>query len=324
MKKFFRITLRTLGILVVFIGLIAAYIQVKGIPSYPELTAAIPKDFKVVSTPEKVEKGMKIATLLCSACHLSDQEQRFSGKELRDMPAFFGKAYSMNITQDTAKGIGNWTDGELLYFLRTGVRSNGTFAAFMPKFPLMADDDIQSVIAFLRSEAAVVQPSKLEPPLSEPSFFSKILTNTVFKPSPYDKAPAHVPPITDEVEHGKYLVNAVYDCANCHSADFVTNDDLDPTKNKGYLGGGNTLLDLDGNKIKSANLTFDKETGIGTWSVEDFISAVKYGKAKNGNALRYPMLPRTVLDSAEIKAIYEYLKTVPVINNPVDRSVQKP
>ena len=61
-----------------------------------------------------------------------------------------------------------------------------------------------------------------------------------------------------------------------------------------------------------------------TWSVEDFISAVKYGKAKNGNALRYPMLPRTVLDSAEIKAIYEYLKTVPQIKNAVDRNVQKP
>jgi cytochrome c2 len=323
MKRFFRITLRTLGILVVLIGLTAAYIQIKGIPNYPELTAAIPKDFKVVSTPEKVARGMKIASMQCNACHLSEQEQRFSGKELHDLPPVFGKAYSMNITQDTAKGIGNWTDGELVYFLRTGVRSDGSFAAFMPKFPLMADDDIQSVIAFLRSDAAVVQPSKLEPPLSEPSFFSKILANSVFKPAPFDKAPAHVPPITDEVTHGKYLANAVYDCANCHSADFVTNDELDPTKNKGFFGGGNILLDLDGNKIKSANLTFDKETGIGSWSVEDFISAVKYGKAKNGNALRYPMLPRTVLDSAEIKAIYEYLKTIPPIKNPVDRNVQK-
>jgi hypothetical protein len=124
MKKFFRIKLRTLGILVVLIGITAAYIQIKGIPTYPELTAAIPKDFKVVSTPKKIARGVKIASMLCSACHLSQQEQRFSSKELLD------------ITQDTAKGIGNWTDGELLYFLRTGIRSDGSFAFFMPKFPV--------------------------------------------------------------------------------------------------------------------------------------------------------------------------------------------
>ena len=96
---------------------------------------------------------------------------------------------------------------------------------------------------------------------------TKALTHTIMKPSPFDKAPAQAPPITDEIAHGKYLANAVYDCANCHSADFVTNNELDPTKNKGYLGGGNPLLDLEGNTIKSANLTFDKETARATRTV---------------------------------------------------------
>jgi cytochrome c2 len=317
MKTFFKITLRFLGFLVVVIGILAAYIQIKGIPTYSEKVAEIPQNYKFVSTPEKVAKGMKIASMLCGDCHMSEQEQRFSGKELHDMPDFFGKAYSMNITQDTVKGIGNWTDGELLYYLRTGIRSDGSFAVFMPKFPLMADEDMEAVIAFLRSSEAVVQPSKLEPPICDYSFFSKILANTIFKPAPFTQTPKLIPPVTDKVAHGKYLATALYDCAGCHSADFITNDEFDPTNNKGFFGGGNKFKDLDGNEIKSANITFDTETGIGNWTAEEFITAVKYGKSKNGMALRYPMLPKTVLDSAEIRAIYAYLKTVPAIKNQV-------
>ena len=50
------------------------------------------------------------------------------------------------VTQDKEVGIGNWADSELLHYLRTGVRHNGTYAPIMPKFPLMADEDFESVV----------------------------------------------------------------------------------------------------------------------------------------------------------------------------------
>ncbi len=324
MKKIARISLRTIGVLAIAIGCFAAYIQIKGIPTYPELAALAPKDYKVAVTPEKVAKGIKIASMLCGDCHMSDKEQRLSGKKLLDIPKEFGIAYSMNITNDPLKGLGSWTDGELAYFLRTGVRADGTFAPpYMPKFPIMAEDDLQAVIAYLRSSEPSVQASKLEPPVSEPSFLTKLLTTIMIKPYPFNAAPAQVPPVTDVVAHGKYLADAVYGCTSCHSADFKTNNELEPTTNKGYCGGGNPLLDLDGNVIKSPNITFDAETGIGTWTAEEFIAAVKYGKAKDGKSLHYPMLPKTTLDSTEVRAIYAYLKTVPIIKNAVDRNITK-
>ena len=324
MKKVFRITLWIIGSIAALIGVTATYVGMKGIPTYPELAAQTPKDYKVVSTPERVQKGMKIASMLCNDCHTSNEEPRLSGKKLADIPKEFGTAYSMNITNDSDKGIGKWTDGELAYFIRTGVRSDGTFAPpYMPKFPIMSEEDLQSVISFLRSNEIVVQASKREPPMSEPSFLMKFLTNFIIKPYPFNAAPAQAPPVADAVAHGKYLADAVYGCTSCHSADFKTNNELDPTTNKGYCGGGNPLLDLDGNTIRSANITFDKETGIGIWSENDFIAAVKYGKGKNGVPLHYPMTPKSGLDSAEVKAIYEYLKTVPIIKNSVDRTVKQ-
>jgi cytochrome c2 len=231
------------------------------------LASQIPKDYKVIVTTDKVQKGLKIASMLCNDCHLSNEEARLSGKKLLDIPKEFGTAYSMNITNDPLKGIGKWTDGELAYFIRTGVRPDGTFAPpYMPKFPIMSEEDLQAVISFLRSDEAVVQASKREPPLSEPSFLTKALTNTLIKPYPFNAAPAQAPPITDKVAHGKYLADAVYGCTGCHSADFKSNNELNPLSNAGYCGGGNPLLDLEGNIIRSANITFDKETGIGTWT----------------------------------------------------------
>jgi len=64
------------------------------------------------------------------------------------------------------------------------------------------------------------------------------------------------------------------------------------------------------------------ETGIGSWSEDDFVKAVKYGKLPNNQpGLRYPMQPYTNLSDAEAKAIYAYLKTVPKLKNKVDRNL---
>jgi cytochrome c2 len=324
MKKSLRIALRIVGVLALVVGAFATYVQLKGVPTYPELAAQIPKNYKVLITPEKVLKGAKIASMLCNDCHLSNTEARLSGKKLVDIPAEFGVAYAPNITRDPDKGIGKWTDGALAYYIRTGVRADGSFAPpYMPKFPIMSEEDLQSIIAYLRSDELVVQASQSEPPLSEPSFLIKLLTNTVIKPYPFDAAPAQAPPMANKIAHGKYLSDAVYGCTSCHSADFKSNNELNPPTNKGYCGGGNALLDLEGHVIRSANITFDAETGLGEWSENDFIACVRYGKAKNGQAMRYPMLPKTALDSAEVKAIYAYLKTVPVLKNAVDRGWSK-
>ncbi|RYG43691.1 MAG: hypothetical protein EOO01_20880 [Chitinophagaceae bacterium] len=81
------------------------------------------------------------------------------------------------------------------------------------------------------------------------------------------------------------------------------------------------MIGLEGKKLKSLNITMD-ETGIGGWSEDDFVKAVKYGIIPgNKPALRPPMQPYSALTDSEVKAIYAYLKTVPKIKNKVDRNL---
>lgn len=110
------------------------------------------------------------------------------------------------------------------------------------------------------------------------------------------------------------------ECYTCHSADFSTDDFIVPEKSKGFFGGGNKFKMPDGSLIYSRNITMDEETGIGRWTEEEFIKAVKTGILPNGQpGVRPPMKPYSDLTGGEVKAIYAYLKTIPKINNKVER-----
>jgi mono/diheme cytochrome c family protein len=183
----------------------------------------------------------------------------------------------------------------------------------------MADEDLNAIIAFLHSNDSLVTASATRDYPCEPSFITKLLANTMFKPL---KMPDHIiqlPDSNNAVALGKYLVYNL-DCFSCHSADFKTNNFEEPEKSKGYLGGGNKTLNEEGDEIVTQNLTPDEETGIGSWTEERFVNAVKYGIMENQPALRYPMAPFVHLTDKEAKAIYAYLRTVPPIKNKVPRS----
>lgn len=266
-----------------------------------------------------VARGEKIAQLLCLPCH-ADGDNRLTGRRMTDVPKLFGKIYSTNITQDSTVGIGRWTDGELSHFLRTGTHPDGSLAPAMPRYPLMADEDLQSVVAYLRSDAYPVQATATEAPKTRYSLPVKLLGKSVFKPLPYPTAPVTPPDTTDEVALGRYLADGVIGCYGCHSADFKKLDPLNPERSKGYYGGGNRLLGDGGKPVFSANLTFDEATGIGkTYSKAQFVKAVKYGVRYDGTPLRAPMPPHLALTDREAGAIYEYLKTVPKLYRVVKR-----
>ncbi|WP_266366549.1 c-type cytochrome [Tellurirhabdus rosea] len=314
MKTFKKVLKRVglgLGLLLLLVGGFCLYVALTPMRSYdPPVTP----DMKVDVTDARVRRGEFIAQLQCMACH-ADNDNRLTGKHMTDIPDFFGKVYSRNITQDKEKGIGNWTDGQLYYFLRTGIRPNGT-TAFMPQYNLMADEDVKSVIAWLRSDRFPVQPSKQEAPPAEYSFISKMLVWTIITPSEFPKQPISLPDSANKVAVGKYLATAVADCYGCHSANFLDLDKLNPERTNGYFGGGSEFKDHDGNPILSANLTFDRQTGIGgKYTREQFIKAVKMGVRPDGSLLRYPMEPRPSMSDEEVGAIYDYLKTVPHQSN---------
>jgi hypothetical protein len=77
----------------------------------------------------------------------------------------------------------------------------------------------------------------------------------------------------------------------------------------------------------TANLTPDPETGLGTWTEETFVQALKTGKHMGlGRPILSPM-PWPMygqLDEADLRAIFAYLKTVPPIKNRVPEPLSPP
>ncbi len=316
MKKVLRYLLYLIAVVVVLVIGFALFIQFRGIPTYEAKELAI----NVQSTPEKVLHGKRLADMLCVKCHMDPNTGNLTGKFLVDAPEIFGKIYSKNITQSKVNGIGNWTDGQLAYLIRTGIRPDGSFIPpYMPKFVKMADSDVESIIAWLRSDDPRLAANETVPPPTEPSWFTKFLTNVAIKPMPYDGVPIALPDTNNAVEHGRYMATSQLQCFACHSKDFTKLDDMNPEKSLGFFGGGNEMLDYDRKPIMTANITMDEETGIGTWTEQDFIVAVKQMRTPHGKALQYPMEPYVQLTDTEVAHIYAYLKTVPVIKNRVAR-----
>jgi mono/diheme cytochrome c family protein len=315
-----RILKIALGIAISFVLIVAgalAYIDWSGIPYYPPGKI----ELKVDVTPERVERGRRTAQLLCASCHLDNDTSSLAGKPMADTPAQFGTSHSANITRDPETGIGAWTDGEIAYLLRTGVRRDGRYTPpWMVKLPKMADEDLLDVIAFLRSDDALVRPIKAKRPPCKPSLLTKVLSRVAFKPLPYPTAPIVAPDPADKVASGRYLVQGRAICFPCHSADFAKLDEFVPERSAGYLGGGNALADMNGRIVKTANITPDPETGIGKWSADDFVRLLRFGVRPDLSVIVYPMLPYPELSDGEARAIYAYLRTVPPIKNAVPRT----
>ncbi len=102
-------------------------------------------------------------------------------------------------------------------------------------------------------------------------------------------------PKAEEVKRGEYLAR-VGDCVACHTA----------AGGKPFAGG--LALESPIGKIYSTNITPDKKTGIGAYSLEDFDKAVRHGIAKQGHTL-YPAMPYTsyaYVKPDDIKAMYAY------------------
>jgi mono/diheme cytochrome c family protein len=118
------------------------------------------------------------------------------------------------------------------------------------------------------------------------------------------------------VERGKYLVEVIGACGNCHTPKGPAGEL--PGK---HMAGGFVIKEPFGEAI-TPNITPDRETGIGGWSDAEIIRAIREGKGRDGRTLGPPMpywLYRDLSDT-DVKAIVAYLRTVPAIRNRPERS----
>ncbi len=71
----------------------------------------------------------------------------------------------------------------------------------------------------------------------------------------------------------------------------------------------------------AANITPDKETGIGNWTLEDFKKTIRSGVDPTGYTIRPPMPIASFqnLPDQDLEAIFRYLQSVKPVHNPVGR-----
>lgn len=319
MKKVWKVILIILVLIVVVISGLIGYVKT----ALPDIAAA--EDLKIDYTKERIERGSYLANnvSMCIDCHSTRDFSTFAGpvipgtegkggekfsKEL----GFPGDFYAPNITP---AAIGNWTDGELFRTLTTGVSKDGH--ALFPVMPYLNlgqldKEDIYSIIAYIRT----LKPIENTVPKSEPMFPVSILINTMPKEANFTSKPSK-----DElIPYGKYLFTAA-SCSDCHTP----MDKGERIADK-FAAGGFEFNLPDGTVLRSANITPDKQTGIGSWSEQTFVSRFKmysdstyvpYKVAPKEFQTIMPWTAYTQLDEHDLKAIYAYLQTIPPVSNSV-------
>ena len=109
-------------------------------------------------------------------------------------------------------------------------------------------------------------------------------------------------------ERGAYLIRAG-GCISCHS----------DKKHAGALLAGGRELETPFGVFVTPNLTPDRDTGIGSWTDEDFVRAVLAGEGVHGEQL-YPVFPYTSYSAMTVEdalAIKAYLFSLPAVKNDV-------
>jgi hypothetical protein len=308
-------------IIIVAIVIIGAVVYLN--TSFPAIE--LNDDIRAELTEENVQRGEYLVNSVnaCFHCHSGVDYSHFSGKIIagtegaggRFYPeevGFPGNFYASNITPHN---LGDWTDAEIYRAIASGVSKSGS-----PLFPLMpyhsykylTQKDAEAIIAYLRTINSI---EKDYPP-SEFNFpFSLILRTIPIEPEPMEDLDKDNP-----VEYGRYLVN-IAGCADCHTQ----KDGGKKVEGMDFAGGFAIPMET-GGVCRAANITPDIESGIGSWTKDDFIRRFKY--YMNNDSLfvnkgefnsEMPWTVYSGMTEADLGAIYDYLQTVKPVKNHVQR-----
>ncbi|HMK29487.1 MAG TPA: cytochrome c [Terriglobales bacterium] len=121
------------------------------------------------------------------------------------------------------------------------------------------------------------------------------------------------------LERGKYLAEGRMGCIECHTP---KQPDVEPSVFIGEPGSGGVFLDEGNLRVVAANITPDRETGIGSWSDDEIARAIREGIAKDGHAL-FPIMPyeefRRVSDE-ELASVIVYIRTLEPVRSSLPRN----
>jgi mono/diheme cytochrome c family protein len=173
---------------------------------------------QMVNSPaEIVARGKYLAAAAdCAACHTAPGGAPFAGGLA--MQSGFGIIYATNITPDPDEGIGRWSADDFWRALHDGVRRDGQ--QLYPAMPYtsyrgMTRADSDAIYAYVMQ----LRPMKVASPLTDLKFpfnirLSLIGWNLMFL---HDNLPALSTGRSAAWQRGRYLVNVLGHCGECHT-----------------------------------------------------------------------------------------------------------
>lgn len=283
-------------------------------------------DIDIERTPERLARGQYLAEHVsgCTDCHSRRDWSKFmapvisetrgaGGEVFNEDMGFPGEVYSPNITP---AALASWTDGEIVRAIVSGVSRDGT-----PLFPIMpyhnyarmSKEDIYSIVAYIRT----LTPIENDIPARKLNFPLNLIVRTMPKQAQFGVQPYE----SDPIAYGKYMITAA-GCADCHTP----MEKGRPIAGMEYAGGFSMGM-LSGGVVNSANLT-PHETGLKNWTREGFIQRFK--ALNHPDAMNLPIpegelntpMPWTYyasMSDVDLGAIYDYLRSIPPIENKVEK-----
>lgn len=322
MKKFFKVAAMIVGCIAVLVVAGLVYF----ILSFPK-AEKVP-NIKVEATSARLARGEYLVNHVveCVDCHSERDWTKFAGPIVRGTQGKGGEMFSeytagvpgvLYAKNITPSGIGDWSDGELIRAITTGVSKDGT--ALFPLMPYQSfnslnEDDLYSIVAYIRSLKSIQN--------SIPDRHLYFPMGLIVRSIPLSSyAPLSPVDTSDQIAYGKYLVTIAV-CSGCHTQ----LEKGQPKKGMDYAGG--MEFGLPAGIVRSANITPDNETGIGRWSKEQFVDFFKSFSSDSSHripvgAKEYntvmPMTQLAGMTRWDLNAMYVYLRTLPPVHNQVVR-----
>ncbi len=246
-------------------------------------------DVKVAGTPAQIARGNQLAWG-CADCHSPTLDLPLIGgaeNMIAGGPPL-GVLYAPNLTPGGP--LQGWTDGEIVRAIREGIAQEGRPLIAMPSqaYRHLSDADVQALVAYLRSQPAVVNSQ----PARNLNIVAALFMGAGLFPTSAQSPVGSVtaPPAGPTAEYGGYLV-AAGGCADCHGVK------LDGVPPNSFVPAGPPL--------KPFAVAF---------SEAQFFGIFRDGLRPDGSPVAEGMPWRNIgktMSDDDLRAVQAYLKTLP-------------
>ena len=277
------------SLLTLVVALVSVLMLIGMLKVYPSRTAPVP-DLKVTSSPEQIARGQHLANSFCASCHSTTNELPLTGGvDLgKDFPMPLGAFVSVNLTPGGP--LKDWSDGEIFRAIRNGLDRNGQvlFAMSGARGRHLSDEDVQSIIGYLRSQPAVANDTPQPPDQYSPLALILVGAGVIPEGEPPITTAITMPAKGPTAEFGEYILS-YQDCVLCHGANLTGGE-------PGQLAPLGPSLAV-----------------VKTWTKDQFISTLRTGIDPNGHELTSQMPWQNIgrMDDDELSAVYAYLTGLP-------------